>query len=101
MKKTLIAVGVFLVVASASGCFGPQKLTRQFDDWLNQGYADSPWLFGNTAAWTFILGGQVVTRLLDGLLANPVDFWGVSAWPFGRGGGTPFNHRGVAGAKGP
>lgn len=75
------------------GCYGPQKLTRQLDDWVQEGYVRRPWLWGNTFAMVMIHVAQTVSNVLDGLMVNPVDFWGVSAWPFGRGTGTPFHHR--------
>lgn len=89
-RGVLLAV---LLAAGAGGCYGPQKLTRQLDDWVQEGYVRRPWPWGNTLSLSLIHAAQVLTNVLDGLLVNPLDFWGVSAWPIGRGTGTPFHHR--------
>ena len=93
MRKTLVVLAVVLLALASGGCYGPQKVTRQVDDWIQQGYIDEPWLFGNTVSWGLIFTSLILTHLLDGLVVNPMDFWGQSAWPAGKGWGTPFNHR--------
>ena len=89
-----------LLGASLGGCYGPQKLTRHLDDWVQEGYVRRPWLWGNTLSAVLIHVAQAITNVADGLLVNPMDFWGVSAWPFGRGWGTPFRHRSVVDVPG-
>lgn len=85
---------ILLLVTVAGGCFGPQKFTRHMDDWYNQLYVDNPWLAGNSVSAVLMQVVFVVTNLFDGLLVNPIDFWLVSAWPFGeQGHGTPFHHK--------
>lgn len=96
MNRAILVLGLLLMLVPAGGCWGPQKVTRNVDDWLQQGYVKRPWLFGNAAAAAAILVANVVTRFIDGLAVNPVDFWGLSAWPFGDGSGTPFHFRPVA-----
>ena len=72
---------------------GPQKFTRQMDDWYNQFYVDNPWMAGNVVTTGVMIVLFLVTRIVDGLIVNPIDFWGVAAWPFGdQGHGTPFRH---------
>lgn len=93
MKKILAVSLAILLALGPAGCFGPQKCSRQLDDWLQQGYVDTPWLYGNAAAWGLIFLGRLLTGMADGLVVNPMDFWGASAWPFGYGTGTPFRHR--------
>jgi hypothetical protein len=95
MTRAILVLCILLLVVPAAGCGGPQKITRNADDWLQQGYVKKPWLYGNTVSWTLIFVGQIVTRFLDGMTVNPVDFWGLSAWPFGDGTGTPFHFRAV------
>ena len=93
MKKAFVVFMALLVVVSVSGCFGPMKITRQYDDWLNQMYVDSPWLVANVISAMFVSIGYYVTNLVDYLVLNPIDFWGTSAQPFGSGRGTAFNHK--------
>ena len=96
MTRTIVVVLILLLAIPLAGCFGPQKVTRNVDDWLQQRYIQKPWLFGNTVSAVLIVVSQVVTRLIDGTMVNPMDFWGLSAWPFGKGAGTPFHFRTLA-----
>jgi hypothetical protein len=92
-KVAGVAMALVLVVA-VTGCWGPQFVTRGFDDWLNEGYVHSPWLFGNVLsfmAWTF---GFMVTNLADAFI-NTYFFWAKDAEPFGTGTGTKFEHKPV------
>lgn len=93
MRSLALCAAVMLLLVSAGGCFGPQKVTRHADDWLNHLYVDHPWLVGNTLSHACILFVTAILWSVDVLIVNPMDFWGRSAWPFGRGTGTPFNHR--------
>ena len=90
----MVLIGVLLVFFMAvSGCFGPQKFTRHMDDWSNQLYVENPWLAGNTLTVLVMRLIFVFTNLIDGLVVNPLYFWGVDTWPFGnQGHGTPFHH---------
>jgi hypothetical protein len=91
MKKLAIVVVALMLVVAVAGCWGPQKVTRSFDDWLNQGYTNSPWLFGNVVsymAWGF---GFWITNMVDAFV-NTYYFWAKDAQPFGSGKGTPFMH---------
>lgn len=91
MKRRIVAVAAAALLLGAGGCGGPNKLTRQMDRWTNQLYVDNPWLAGNTLSVLLFNAFFVVTRIYDGLVVNPLDFWAVSAWPFGKQGyGTPF-----------
>ena len=97
MKQVACLALAVVVLVAISGCGGPFKLTRQFDDFMNQKYVESPWLYGNTlstivAQWVYSLAG-----FIDVVFLNVIDFWGQSAWPFGKhkGQGTPFDHKKV------
>lgn len=90
MKKLFVMSMALLLVVSATGCWGPQKITRQLDDWANQMYVDSPWLAQLLTYVGVFSIGFWVTSLVDWLVLNPIDFWGTSAF---RGSGTPFNHK--------
>lgn len=92
MRNAAVVLGA-IVLLCAGGCFGPQKVTRQLDDWLNQRYVERPWLVGNVVSSTLIHAGLALAALVDGFLVNLIDFWTVSAEPFGSGTGTPFIHR--------
>ncbi len=90
MKKVFVVAMALLVLLSVTGCWGPMKITRQFDDWANQMYCDSPWL-SQLLLYIGVFGiGFWVTQLVDMLVLNIIDFWGESAF---RGYGTPFTHK--------
>ena len=89
MKKLAVVAVAVLVLITMSGCFGPMKLTRQFDDWTNQAYVDSAWL-GQVLLYTGIIPAvSVITNVIDYLILNPLNFWGQDAF---RGQGRPFRH---------
>ncbi|MBI2931685.1 MAG: DUF3332 family protein [Planctomycetes bacterium] len=93
MKKLMVVGIALLILVGSTACYGPMKVTRQLDDWLNQQYVDSPWLVGNVVSVMFIGIAYYVTGLVDYVVLNPIDFWGTSAQPFGTGVGTPFEHK--------
>jgi hypothetical protein len=92
MKKATVGVLALLVLVSASGCWGPQKLTRHMDDWANQGYSDNPWLMGNVVSCVLLHAILAGTGMIDGFI-NSYYFWRYDAWPLGSGTGTKFVHR--------
>ncbi len=94
MKKLALVALVMLVVVGSVSCYGPQKLTRSFDDWTNQGYVDTPWLYGNVISYWLIGFVTGITWWIDGFI-NMYYFWVKDAEPFGSGKGTPFNHKAV------
>ena len=92
MKKvSLVALAFVVFAVPMMGCLGPLKLTRGFDDWVNQGYVNDPWLYGNSLSYGLIGFGLGVTWALDGI-AGLYYFWGMDAQPFGSGKGTAFHH---------
>ena len=94
MKKIAVVSLILIVCTASSGCLGPMKVTRSYDDWLNQSYVDSPWLVGNIVSATVLSAGFVFAWIIDTLIVNPIDFWSKSAPPFGKqGNGTPFDHK--------
>ena len=88
-KIALVSVAAALLFSSAA-CYGPMQLYRQFDDWSNQTYVDSPWL-GQVLWITGISPAcYIIAGTIDELILNPIQFWGQDAF---RGKGTPFIHR--------
>jgi hypothetical protein len=98
MKKVAVIVVALMLIVSIGGCFGPQKVTRSFDDWLNQGYTDSPWLYGNTVSYMVWGIGFMFTSMIDAFV-NTYYFWAKDAQPFGSGTGTKFDHTPVTPKK--
>ena len=88
MKKVALALLVVCVAVMLSGCWGPQKLTRGLDDWTNKTNVESPWL-SQPLSWIVYPIGFGVTNIVDGLILNPIAFWGEDAWD---GEGTPYIH---------
>ena len=90
MKKVFTLGLALLVVLAITGCYGPNKISRMFDDWGNQMYVDSPWL-AQLLLYVGVFGiGMWVCQFIDMIVLNVIDFWGESAF---RGYGTPFNHQ--------
>lgn len=100
MKKLTAATLALLIGLASAGCWGPQKLTRHLDDWTNQGYADDPWLLGNTVSALALRGFFAMAGILDAFI-NAYYFWAFDAWPLGEhaGTGTRFEHRPVTPTK--
>ena len=92
-KIAVVAVALLLVVA-VTGCWGPQMVTRGLDDWLNQGYTETPWLYGNVVAYMVWGVGFMVTSMADAFV-NTYYFWAKDAQPFGSGKGTSYTHKPV------
>jgi hypothetical protein len=98
MKKLAVTATALLVLASAGGCWGPQKLTRHMDDWSNQMYVDNPWLMGNAFSSAVLRGIFAATGLIDSFI-NSYYFLFLDAGPVGSGAGTRFEHRPVTPSK--
>ena len=96
-KMAVVAVALMLVVA-ITGCWGPQMVTRGLDDWLNQGYTETPWLYGNVLAYMVWGFAFWVTNLADAFV-NTYYFWAKDAQPFGSGTGTSYTHKPVTPKK--
>jgi hypothetical protein len=99
MKKTLIAVlaSAALLVA-ASGCHGPQKMSRSLDEWTNNGYIESPWVYGNLISHLLLAGATALTWTVDSFV-NIYYFWVDDAKPFGTGRGTAYPFKAVSPTK--
>jgi hypothetical protein len=90
MKRLpLAALALAVVLATLTGCHGPQRMTRALDEWANNGYEQSPWLFGNFLSHVLLAGASVLTWTVDSV-TNVYYFWVDDAAPFGDGKGTPY-----------
>ena len=99
MKKVgLLCLAGLVLAVPMMGCFGPQMLTRGLDDWTNQGYTETPWLYGNSISYMLIGFANYVTWFVDSII-NMYYFWAKDAQPFGDGNGTTFTHKVVAPKK--
>lgn len=77
---------------------GPKRLTRAWDDWTNQKYAESSWVHG--ALLQDILPVYPIVGFVaavgDILFVNTYYFWVKDAWD---GKGTSFTHKQPEGGK--
>jgi hypothetical protein len=90
MKKlALISLALLVLLAPIAGCHGPQKLTRGLDEWVNNGYMESPWMYGNVISHVLLGFANIVTWVVDSFI-NPYYFWFSDAWPAGDGKGTAY-----------
>jgi hypothetical protein len=90
----LLVLGVFSLTACASG---PRRLSRNWDDWVNQKYTEGAWVHG--ALLQDILPVYPVVGLVltvgDILFVNPYYFWSKDAWD---NKGTGYDHEALEGA---
>jgi len=97
-RPTLAALALVVVLFAMTGCHGPQRLTRGLDEWANDGYEESPWLFGNAVSHLLLAAASGLTWTLDSVI-NVYYFWVDDAAPFGEGKGTPYPFRPKTPAK--
>ena len=99
MKKTLVALLVSAaLLAPVSGCHGPQKLSRSLDEWTNNGYIESPWVYGNMISHVLLAGATMLTWTVDSFI-NFYYFWVDDAWPAGSGKGTAYPYKAISPTK--
>ena len=97
-KLALVSLALLVLLAPAAGCHGPQKLTRSLDEWNNNGYIESPWVYGNSLAHLLLTVANALTWTVDSFI-NIYYFWVDDAKPFGTGRGTAYPFRAVSPTK--
>jgi hypothetical protein len=99
MKKLLAAAILATSATVLSGCMsGPMRLTRTWDDYVNQKYTESSWIHGallQDILPVYPIVGFVMS-LGDVIVMNPIQFWGKDAWD---GKGTGYDHKNPEGAE--
>lgn len=99
MKKlALLSLAVLVLAVPMTGCYGPQNLNRGLSDWANEGYSQTPWLYGNVISYGLISLANGITWFVDGIV-NMYYFWAKDAQPFGDGKGTVYTHKVVTSKK--
>lgn len=100
MKKKLIGA-LFLAagLTALSSCqSGPRRLTRNWDDYVNQKYTENAWVHG--ALLQDILPVYPIVGFVmsvgDWLIVNPYYFWSKDAWD---NKGTGYDHEALEGAE--
>lgn len=94
MKKLAVVSLALLLLAVPMGCYGPQKVTYEWQNITDNFYAQNdPWIGGNiiTAA-VFGIVNQL-TWVVDAVGANVYYFWIEDAFPVGSGKSTPAVHK--------
>ena len=91
-KRLLRAFALALPLVLVSSCMsGPSRLSRSWDDWVNQKYTESAWVHG--ALFQNIVPVYPLTAaglgLIDVTILNPWYFWSSDAWD---NVGTGFQH---------
>jgi hypothetical protein len=97
-KLALAGVAALVLVAPLAGCHGPQKMTRSLDEWTNNGYIESPWVYGNVLSHLLLSGATALTWTIDSFI-NVYYFWIDDAKPFGTGQGTAYPFKAVSPTK--
>jgi hypothetical protein len=99
MKKlALVSLALLVLLVPMAGCHGPQKLTRSLDEFTNDRYVESPWVFGNTVAHLLLAVANSLTWTVDSFI-NIYYFWADDAQPFGTGRGTAYPFKAVSPTK--
>ena len=99
MKKlALLSLALLVLAVPMTGCYGPQMVNRGLSDWLNEGYTETPWLYGNVISYGIISLANGITWFVDGFV-NAYYFWAKDAQPFGTGTGTTYVHKAVTPKK--
>ncbi|HZN62309.1 MAG TPA: hypothetical protein VFC90_07875 [Planctomycetota bacterium] len=88
MRKVAIVLVAAVSLSTFSGCGGPYHLRNSANDWYNQKYGESPWLFGNVVSNYIYLFVAGFLGLVDTVVLNTYYFWFEDAQPFGDGKGT-------------
>ncbi|MEW6072497.1 MAG: hypothetical protein AB1726_07890 [Planctomycetota bacterium] len=93
MKKNLFAdLALALCLGLATSCAsGPRRLSRTWDDYVNQKYTENAWVHGallQDILPVYTLVGFVMT-IGDVLFVNPYYFWTKDAWD---NKGTGYDH---------
>jgi hypothetical protein len=97
-KLALASLATLILTAPLAGCHGPQKLTRSLDEWTNNGYIESPWVYGNVLSHALLSVATVLTWTVDSFV-NVYYFWVDDAKPFGSGQGTAYPFKAVSPTK--
>ena len=97
-KMTLVLLAFLVVLVALAGCHGPQKLTRGLDEWSNNGYIESPWVYGNALSHLLLGVASALTWTVDSFI-NFYYFWVDDASPFGSGKGTAYPFRAISPTK--
>lgn len=91
----ILTFGLFTLTSCASG---PRRLSRNWDDWVNQKYTEGAWL--NGALLQDVIPVYPVIGLVmvigDVLFVNPYYFWTKDAWD---NKGTGYDHEALEGAE--
>ena len=99
MKKLArVSLALLILVVPMAGCHGPQKLTRGLDEWTNNGYIESPWVYGNVISHLLLSVATTLTWTVDSFI-NIYYFWVDDAKPFGTGQGTAYPFKAVSPTK--
>ena len=82
MKRMLCAVALAAVLMTVTSCLaGPSRLSRSFDDYLNQKYTENAWVHGvllRIIPVYPIIGS--LAALGDVTFVNTYYFWSDDAW---------------------
>lgn len=99
MKKFLGIAALALTLSFMTSCnSGPKRISRSWDDWVNQKYTENSWVHGALLqdvlpVWSIV---GLFAALGDILVLNPYYFWTEDAWD---GKGTGFIHENPVGAE--
>lgn len=99
MKRALLLVGLAALPLVTTSCMsGPKRLSRTWDNYVNQKYSEDSLIHGALLQDIFPVYGIVgfVAAIGDALFYNPYYFWSRDAW---ERNGTAFDYVDAEGAQ--
>ncbi|MBI4565458.1 MAG: DUF3332 family protein [Planctomycetes bacterium] len=99
MRKLALVVVAAVFLGATVGCGGPFTVSRSVNDWYNQKYGETPWLYGNMVSSAVYGLAMGLSWTADMLVVNTYHFWVKDAQPIGDGKGTTFEHKNPTSGK--
>lgn len=74
LRKLILSITIFSVLALSTGCYGPFELTKTVHDWNGKATGDK---FANSVVFFALCVVQVysVTLFIDAVVLNTIEFW--------------------------
>ena len=83
MKRLLLTAALVATSIASTSCIaGPSRISRNFDTWVNQQYAEDSYIHGallQNILPAYVVGSGIA-KIADWVVVNPYYFWGKDVW---------------------